>query len=370
MDILTKNGRNSNMLFTTKVSRNFLTNTHFNFLGTSKASAIVWLALIVISIASLSIRGMNQGIDFSGGRNYVVKFEKPVNTSELQSRLSKFFQDKADDPTVSVGVISIDTDDKARISTNYKIKENNVDEEVTNLLYEALQPELTGADGKVMPKETFAIADESHGIISIQKVGPSVADDMTRDAYWAVGLAIVCMFLYILLRFRNIAFSVGAVCAVALTAFLIIGFYSICWGYLPFSMEIDQTFIAAVLTIIGYQINDTVVVFDRVREMMRIYPRGDYKETINKSLNTTLTRTFMTSFSTLLVLLCIFFLGGDSIRSFTFAMIFGVIVGTSCTLFCAAPVAYSILRRDKIKAERKIEAAGATTKLQGNRRFK
>lgn len=370
MDLLTKNGRNANMAFTSKVSRNFLTNTHFNFLGTSKVSAIVWLALIVISIASLSIRGMNQGIDFSGGRNYVVKFEKPVNTSELQSRLSKFFQDKADDPTVSVGVISIDTDDKARISTNYKIKENNVDEEVTDLLYEALQPELTGADGKVMPKETFAIADESHGIISIQKVGPSVADDMTRDAYWAVGLAIVCMFLYILLRFRNIAFSVGAVCAVALTAFLIIGFYSICWGYLPFSMEIDQTFIAAVLTIIGYQINDTVVVFDRVREMMRIYPRGDYKETINKSLNTTLTRTFMTSFSTLLVLLCIFFLGGDSIRSFTFAMIFGVIVGTFCTLFCAAPVAYSILRRNKIKAERKIEAAGATTKLQGNRRFK
>lgn len=367
MDLITKNGRNAGMNFTTGISRNFLTNTKFNFIGRSKAGAAVWITLVVISIASLVIRGMNQGIDFSGGRNYVVQFEKPVNTSEMQSRLAKFFQEKANDATVSVGVISIDTDDKARISTNYKIDENNVDDEVTALLYEALQPELTDANGKVMEKEAFAVADESHGIISIQKVGPSVADDMKRDAYWAVGIAIVCMFLYILLRFRNIAFSVGAVSAVALTAFLIVGFYSVCWGFLPFSMEIDQSFIAAILTIIGYQINDTVVVFDRVREMMKLYPREDRKTTINKALNTTLSRTFMTSFSTLLVLLCIFFLGGDAIRSFTFAMIFGVIVGTFCSLFCAAPVAYSILRRSKVKAD---AAAAAAPKLQGNRRFK
>lgn len=369
MDLITKNGRNAKMSFDTPVSRNFLTHTKYNFLGRAKVASVVWLTLIVISIASLAIRGMNQGIDFSGGRNYVVQFEKPVNTAEMQSRLAKFFQDKANDPTVSVGVISIDTQDKARISTNYKIDENNVDDEVTALLYEALQPELTNAQGKVMDKEAFAIADESHGIISIQKVGPSVADDMKRDAYWAVGIAIVCMFLYILLRFRNIAFSVGAVSAVALTAFLIIGFYSVCWGFFPFSMEIDQSFIAAVLTIIGYQINDTVVVFDRVREMMKLYPLEDRKITINKALNTTLSRTFMTSLSTLLVLLCIFFLGGDSIRSFTFAMIFGVIVGTFCSLFCAAPVAYSILRKSKMKADAKA-VANAGNKLQGNRRFK
>lgn len=369
MDLITKNGRNAKMSFDTPVSRNFLTHTKYNFLGRAKVASVVWLTLIVISIASLAIRGMNQGIDFSGGRNYVVQFEKPVNTAEMQSRLAKFFQDKANDPTVSVGVISIDTQDKARISTNYKIDENNVDDEVTALLYEALQPELTNAQGKVMDKEAFAIADESHGIISIQKVGPSVADDMKRDAYWAVGIAIVCMFLYILLRFRNIAFSVGAVSAVALTAFLIIGFYSVCWGFFPFSMEIDQSFIAAVLTIIGYQINDTVVVFDRVREMMKLYPLEDRKITINKALNTTLSRTFMTSASTLLVLLCIFFLGGDSIRSFTFAMIFGVIVGTFCSLFCAAPVAYSILRKGKMKADAKA-VANAGNKLQGNRRFK
>ena len=369
MDLITKNGRNAKMSFDTPVSRNFLTHTKYNFLGRAKVASVVWLTLIVISIASLAIRGMNQGIDFSGGRNYVVQFEKPVNTAEMQSRLAKFFQDKANDPTVSVGVISIDTQDKARISTNYKIDENNVDDEVTALLYEALQPELTNAQGKVMDKEAFAIADESHGIISIQKVGPSVADDMKKDAYWAVGIAIVCMFLYILLRFRNIAFSVGAVSAVALTAFLIIGFYSVCWGFFPFSMEIDQSFIAAVLTIIGYQINDTVVVFDRVREMMKLYPIEDRKITINKALNTTLSRTFMTSLSTLLVLLCIFFLGGDSIRSFTFAMIFGVIVGTFCSLFCAAPVAYSILRKGKMKADAKA-VANAGNKLQGNRRFK
>ena len=367
-ELITKNGRCANMKFTTPVSRNFLANTKFNFIGKSKVAMTVWLALIVVSIASLAIRGMNQGIDFSGGRNYVVQFDKNVNTEDLRAKLTDFFQEKANDKTVSVGVINIDSDSKVRISTNYKIKENGVDNEVTDLLYEALKDELT-TNGKMMDKETFTIADESRGIISIQKVGPSVADDMRRDAYWAVGIAVVCMFLYILLRFRNVAFSVGAVSAVALTAFLIIGFYSVCWGFFPFSMEIDQSFIAAVLTIIGYQINDTVVVFDRVREMMKLYPRENRFETFNKSLNTTLTRTFMTSLSTLLVLCCIFFLGGDTIRSFTFAMIFGVIVGTFCSLFCAAPVAYSILRKSEMKKQAALAETSAS-KPQGNRRFK
>ncbi|MDE6768969.1 MAG: protein translocase subunit SecF, partial [Muribaculaceae bacterium] len=324
--------------------------------------------LIVISIASLAIRGMNQGIDFSGGRNYVVQFDKDVDPAVIQARLLDQLQTAANDKTVSVGVITIDDPSKVRISTNYKIddEDGNVDNEMTGLLYKGLTPELTGADGKVMDMNTFAIADESHGIISIQKVGPSVADDMKRDAYWAVGIAVVCMFLYILLRFHNIAFSVGAVCAVALTAFLIVGFYSICWGFLPFSMEIDQSFIAAVLTIIGYQINDTVVVFDRVREMMQLYPKEDRYVTFNKSLNTTLTRTIMTSFSTLLVLCCIFFLGGDTIRSFTFAMIFGVIVGTFCSLYCAAPIAYNIIKNSNKKQQ---AAENGKPALQGNRRF-
>ncbi len=367
-DLITKNGRCSGMTFSTGLSRNFLTDSKINFLGKTKGASVVWLALIVISIASLAIRGMNQGIDFSGGRNYVVQLAKDVNPKDVESKLLDAFQTAADDKTVSVNVITIDGPSKVRISTNYKIADETegVENEITDILYKNLQSELTDTSGKTMDINAFRVADENNGIISIQKVGPSVADDMRADAYWAVGIALVCMFLYILLRFRNIAFSVGAVCAVALTAFLIIGFYSVCWGFFPFSMEIDQSFIAAVLTIIGYQINDTVVVFDRVREMMKVYPKEDRFLTINKSLNTTLSRTVMTSFSTLLVLLCIFFLGGDTIRSFTFAMIFGVVVGTFCTLFCAAPVAWAILRRGQKKQNAAAEGKPA---LQGNRRF-
>lgn len=369
-DLITKNGRCANMTFATAISRNFLTNTKINFIGQSKTAAVVWISLIVISIASLFVRGMNQGIDFSGGRNYVIQFPADVQDREgVQKRLLDLFQKEANDPTVSVAVLTIDNPSKLRISTNYKIDQESegIENEVASILYKGLQPELT-VNGKTMDMNTFSVSDESHGIISIQKVGPSVADDMKRDAYWALSIAVVCMFLYILLRFRNIAFSVGAVCAVALTAFLIVGFYSVCWGFLPFSMEIDQSFIAAVLTIIGYQINDTVVVFDRVREMIGIYPKEDRKKTFNKSLNQTLSRTVMTSFSTLLVLLCIFFLGGDTIRSFTFAMIFGVCVGTFCSLYCAAPVAYAIMTRGK--KNNAIEAADGKPALEGNRRFK
>ena len=370
-DLITKNGRCANMTFDTKISRNLFSKTKINFIGNWRISASVWVALIVVSIASLSIRGMNQGIDFSGGRNYVVQFNHPVNPGELQQRLSAELQAEANDPTVSVGVITIDDPTKVRISTNYRIKDDsqNVDNDVTRLLYTKLAPELTDENGNLMDYNAFSMADENQGIISIQKVGPSVADDMRRDAYWAVSIAVVCMFLYILLRFHNIAFSVGAVCAVALTAFLIVGFYSICWGFLPFSMEIDQSFIAAVLTIIGYQINDTVVVFDRVREMMKVYPKENRFLTFNKSLNTTLTRTIMTSFSTLLVLGCIFFLGGDTIRSFTFAMIFGVIVGTFCSLYCAAPIAYHIVRFNLDRKRNKEENNGKP-RLEGNRRFR
>ncbi|MBD5339965.1 MAG: protein translocase subunit SecD [Bacteroides sp.] len=367
-DLITKNGRCANMTFATALSRNFLTDPKIDFMGKSKAAAAVWVTLIVISIASLAIRGMNQGIDFSGGRNYVVQFEKDVDREAVQQKLLNLLQTEANDKTVSVSVINIDNPSKLRISTNYKIAEESegIENEVASLLYKGLQDELT-VNGKTMSLDAFSVSDESHGIISIQKVGPSVADDMKRDAAWALTIAIVCMFLYILLRFRNIAFSVGAVCAVALTAFLIVGFYSVCWGFLPFSMEIDQSFIAAVLTIIGYQINDTVVVFDRVREMIGIYPKEDRRKTFNKSLNQTLSRTVMTSFSTLLVLLCIFFLGGDTIRSFTFAMIFGVVVGTFCSLFCAAPIAYAIMSKKNNKAQ---ESAEGKPVLEGNRRFK
>ena len=368
-DLITKNGRNANMTFTTALSRNFLSNPKVNFLGQWKGAAAVWVFLIVIGIASLAIRGMNQGIDFSGGRNYVVQFDKNVDRGAIESRLGELFQQKANDKTVSTQVITIDNPSKLRISTSYKIntESENIEEEIADILYEGLQPELT-TNGKVMDRNAFAIADESQGIISVQKVGPSMADDMKRDAYWAVGIALVCMFLYILLRFHNVAFSIGALSAVALTSFLIIGFYSVCWGFLPFSMEVDQSFIAAILTIIGYQINDTVVVFDRVREMMKLYPKEDRFTTFNRSLNQTLSRTVMTSFSTLLVLLCIFFLGGDTIRSFTFAMIFGVVAGTFCSLYCAAPIAYRVMNALG-KKKNKNQTPDGKPALQGNRRF-
>jgi SecD/SecF fusion protein len=197
----------------------------------------------------------------------------------------------------------------------------------------------------------FSTFDADHGIVSSQKVGPTVADDMRTDAYISVSLAMIAMFLYILIRFRNVAFSFGALAAVAFTAFTIIGLYSALWGVLPFAMEVDQTFIAAILTVIGYQINDTVVVFDRVRENVGLYPKQDFFTTINKSINSTLGRTIMTSLSTLLVLVVIFILGGDSIRSFVFAMILGVIIGTCATIFVASPTAYLVDARNKAKKQ-------------------
>ena len=237
-----------------------------------------------------------------------------------------------------------------RISTNYKINDENAgtEKEITDKLFSALKPYLR-AD---MTAAEFSTTDASQGIVSSQKVGPTVADDMRTDAYIAVIIAMIAMFLYILLRFRNVAFSVGALAAVAFTAFSIIGFYSLFWGILPFAMEIDQTFIAAILTVIGYQINDTVVVFDRVRENIGLYPKQDFYTTINKSINSTLGRTIMTSCSTLLVLLCIFILGGDSIRSFTFAMLFGVIIGTLATIYVASPVAYLTDSRRRAAAKK------------------
>lgn len=368
-DLITKNGRCASMSFTTGISRKLFSSTKINFIGKSKGSLIVWGALVVVSVVSLCTRGMNQGIDFSGGRNYVVAFQKDVNPEDIRERLNNAFTQAAQkngiDENVAVSVITIDNNQKVRISTNYRINEDNeeaVDTEISSLLYTTLKNELT-TGGKLMSEEDFNVANEDMGIVSSQKVGAAVADDMRTDAMIAVGIAVICMFLYILIRFRNVAFSVGAVCAVAMTAFLIIGFYSICWGFLPFSMEIDQSFIAAVLTIIGYQINDTVVVFDRVREMLKLSPKEDKKKLFNGALNATLTRTVMTSVSTLLVLLCIFILGGDTIRSFTFAMIFGVAVGTFCSLFLAAPVAYSILSRKSSPKKNAAAKPAATERL-------
>ncbi|MBJ2188512.1 MAG: protein translocase subunit SecD [Muribaculaceae bacterium] len=333
-----------NETFSTSLSRKMFVNAHYNFLGTRKISFSIVGILVAVVAISLFARGLNQGIDFSGGRNYIVKFEKPVSTTDLQEALAPQF------PGASLSVITIESSNQVRVSTNYKIKDEdaNTEKEITGKLFEGLKPYLREG----MTAAEFSTTDASQGIVSSQKVGPSVADDMRTDAYIAVTIALIAMFLYILLRFRNVAFSVGALAAVAFTAFSIIGFYSLFWGVLPFAMEIDQTFIAAILTVIGYQINDTVVVFDRVRENVGLYPKQDFYTTINKSINSTLGRTIMTSCSTLLVLLCIFILGGDAIRSFTFAMLFGVIIGTLATIYVAAPVAYLTDSRRKASAKK------------------
>lgn len=330
------------LTFSTGLSKKMFVNAGVNFLGQRKVSFTVVAVLVAVVVISLFARGLNQGIDFSGGRNYIVKFEQPVNTVELQQVLAEQF------PGASTSVITIESSNQVRVSTNYKINDENADteREITGKLYTALQPYLRAG----MTAEEFSTTDASQGIVSSQKVGPSVADDMRTDAYIAVAIALIAMFLYILLRFRNVAFSLGALAAVAFTAFTIIGFYSLFYGVFPFAMEVDQTFIAAILTVIGYQINDTVVVFDRVRENTALYPKQDFFTTINKSINTTLSRTIMTSASTLLVLLCIFILGGDAIRSFTFAMLFGVIIGTCATIWVACPVAYLTDSRRKATA--------------------
>lgn len=332
-----------NLTFTTKISKNLMTNTHFDFMGTNKKSLIIVSAIIVVCIGSFAIRGLSQSIDFTGGRNFKVQFENPVEPEQVRELISSKFGD------ANVSVIAIGTDKKTvRISTNYRIEDegNNVDSEIESYLYETLKPVLT----QNITLETFIDRDNHTGgsIVSSQKVGPSIADDIKTGAIYSVVLALLAIGLYILLRFRNIAYSIGSIIALSCDTIMIIGAYSLFWGILPFSLEIDQTFIGAILTAIGYSINDKVVIFDRVREFFGLYPKRDKRVLFNDSLNTTLARTINTSLSTLIVLLCIFILGGDSIRSFAFAMILGVVIGTLSSLFIASPIAYNMMKNKKV----------------------
>mgnify|MGYP000742564574 CR=1 FL=1 len=332
-----------NLTFTTKISKNLMTNTHFDFMGTNKKSLIIVSAIIVVCIGSFAIRGLSQSIDFTGGRNFKVQFENPVEPEQVRELISSKFGD------ANVSVIAIGTDKKTvRISTNYRIEDegNNVDSEIESYLYETLKPVLT----QNITLETFIDRDNHTGgsIVSSQKVGPSIADDIKTGAIYSVVLALLAIGLYILFRFRNIAYSIGSIVALSCDTIMIIGAYSLFWGILPFSLEIDQTFIGAILTAIGYSINDKVVIFDRVREFFGLYPKRDKRVLFNDSLNTTLARTINTSLSTLIVLLCIFILGGDSIRSFAFAMILGVVIGTLSSLFIASPIAYNMMKNKKV----------------------
>ncbi len=334
------------LTFTTGLSRNFLTNVHVNFMKMGKRSIYVFIVGAVIAIGFLATRGLSSGIDFTGGRNYVIEFEqKGVTPEQVQKAVAEKVHAKDPNAIVSAIAITTTSNDAVRLSTNYRITDDsdNIDQEVEHFIFDALHDaKLIKADYK-----TFIDRDNHTGgsIVSAQKVGPTVAADMTRGAIVAVLLSLAAIFIYILIRFRNVAFSVGSVVALVFDTLLVIGVFSICWGWIGFSLEVDQTFIGAILTVIGYSINDKVVVFDRMRENLQLHPTMKPFDLFNMSLNSTLTRTIMTSLTTLLVLLCIFILGGDSIRSFAFAMILGVIFGTLSSIFLAAPIAYRTLNR-------------------------
>ena len=334
------------LTFTTGLSKNFLANVNVNFMKMGARSIYVFIIGAVIAIGFLSTRGLSSGIDFTGGRNYVIEFEqKGVTPEQVQKAVAEKVNAKDPNATVSAIAITTTSNEAVRLSTNYRIADDNenIDQEVERFIFDALH------DAKLIKADyqTFIDRDNHTGgsIISAQKVGPTVAADMVRGAITAVLLALVAIFLYILVRFRNVAFSVGSVVALAFDTLLVVGVYSICWGWIGFSLEVDQTFIGAILTVIGYSINDKVVVFDRMRENLQLHPTMKPFDLFNMSLNSTLTRTVMTSLTTLLVLLCIFILGGDSIRSFAFAMILGVIFGTLSSIFLAAPIAYRTLSR-------------------------
>ena len=334
--------------FTTRFSKNLLQNLDIKFMSMYRKTFIIVGVAIVVFIASFIVRGLSQSIDFTGGRNYVVAFDKAVQPEEVRGTVAKAFDG------FNTSVIALGTDNKTvRISTNYKIESNNpnVDDEAETILYNALKKEGVVSQKNV---EAFKNPDVREGgsIISSQKVGPSVAKDITYGAIISVLLALAAIFVYIMIRFRNVAFSVGSTCALAVDTLVVLGLYSLCWGWMPFSLEIDQTFIGAILTVIGYSINDKVVVFDRIRENLKLHPKWDIQTAFNTSINQTLARTVNTSLSTLIVLLCIFFLGGDSIRSFSFAMILGVIFGTLSSIFVAAPIAYLTLGK---KIENRME---------------
>ena len=286
-----------NVTFVTNITKDLLKNPKVNFLGARKIGYLIPLGIILLGAISMMTIGLNKGIDFTGGRNYIVRFDKEVHTDEVRDLLEPQLDG-------AVSVITIGTSDQVRISTNYKIDVQD----------------------------------------------PSMADDIKNAAFLAVIFSMICMAAYILLRFRDISFSVGAFASVATTTLCIISFYTLLWKLLPFSMEVDQTFIAAILTIIGYSINDTVVVFDRIRETIHIYPNRDRYQVINDALNSTLCRTFNTSLTTLVVVICIFILGGSTIRSFTFAILLGIVIGTYSTLFVATPIAYE-LQKKKIKKQ-------------------
>ena len=342
--------------FTTAITKNWFQNLNINFIKTRKFGYIFSAVILLIACVSLGFRGLKQGIDFSGGRNYIVRFEQPVNTDEVREILSNVFVD------AQTSVITMGDNNQVRISTNYGNEsiDENIDAQIENMLYTSLKPMMSENVTEQMFVERYVVENGEYraatlddsttlGIQSSQKVGPTVADDIKTSAIWSILFALIAIALYILVRFRNVAFSIGAVVGLVHDVLFILGIYSIFYSIMPFSLEIDQSFIAAILTVIGYSINDTVVVFDRIRENVGLYPKRALNELINMSVNSTLSRTFSTSFSTALPLLAMFIFGGETIRGFVFAILLGVIVGTYSTIFIASPIAYDIQEKQAKK---------------------
>ena len=350
------------LTFVTGYSKNLMQNARYNFMGMYKKSFLIWGVAAVLFCISFAVRGLSQSIDFTGGRNYVVTLDKETPVEQVRQALAGAFVNTVGENAgkeANTSVIALGTDGKTiRVSTNWDIESNNpnVDDEAETILYNALKK---GGFVSQASVEAFKNPDVRQGgsIISSAKVGPAVAKDITYGAIISVIIALFAIFLYILLRFRNVAYSTGATIALALDALVVIGFYSVLWGWVPMSLEIDQVFIGAILTVIGYSINDKVVVFDRIRENFQLYGKRDRQQLFNDSLNQTLARTINTSVTTLIVLLCIFILGGDSIRSFSFAMILGVVFGTLSSLFIAAPTAFLVMGRTIREADTEVANA-------------
>ncbi|MCC8019756.1 MAG: protein translocase subunit SecDF [Rikenellaceae bacterium] len=345
--------REKDIKFSTKFTENFLSNTKFDFLKSRKTSYLVSGILIVIAICSLSFRGLNYGVDFTGGRSYVVRFDRNVTADEVRDALYEKLADApGDDAEKSVNVVQFGNADQMRIVTQYRADDDSDDatDQVEHLLYEALSPLYVDPISETQFQTT---ATNPNGIVSADKVGASIAHETIRNSFIAVFFSLLAIGIYVMLRFRQWQWGVGSVAALAHDAFLTIGLFSLFHGILPFTIEVDQSFIAAILTIIGYSINDKVVIFDRIRENQQLYPKRSVADNINNAINSTLSRTINTSGTTFVVLLAIFLFGGEVIRGFIFALMFGVVIGTLSSIFTATPLAYDLMKRTEEKEEKK-----------------
>ena len=334
-----------NISFSRKWSENLMGNAHFDFLGKSKISYIVMIVVLAVSCVSFAVRGLNMGAEFTGGRAYVIRFDRPVQAEEVRMKLQDVFSGYEDAANVSFEVKQYGNENQMRIVTQYKYDDTSDEatSEVDRILYDALH----GLYGYPITFENFRnTQNDINGILTADKIGPSIAKDMTWGAIWSVLFSLIAIGLYISLRFKKWQYATGATTALAFNALVVIGVFSLCYGWLPFNLEVNQAFIAAILTIIGYTINDTVVVFDRIREYLVLYPKRDLRENVNNALNATLSRTINTSGTTLVTLLAILFFGGETIRGFIFALALGVVVGTLSTLFVATPIAYGLMKRE------------------------